>query len=359
MTTEPKARKLPHKGQLGTAEPIRASELEARPVEWLWPGRVPQGGLTVLAGEPGLGKSLLSLWLASRLSRGELGGTPAASLFLTAEDSREQTVLPRLVAAGAELERVVFPPPAIDGLERTVRLPEDVGYLRELIRRTAARLVVFDPLVAYLPAKVNTWQDQSLRGALAPLAALAQEQGTAVLLIAHLNKGRDADPLRRLGGSIGLAAAARSMLLLARDPDDPEGETGARRVLAHAKSNLGQLETSCAYRIETKAVDKKVKAAYLKPTGGSRFSAVELLALNEPEARSKLSEAEALLRAELEGGPRPVSELRAAAVELGISITTLDRAKKQLGAQSVKLGLGNWAWELSETEESEDEVAAA
>lgn len=128
-------------------------------------------------------------------------------------------------------------------------------------------MVVFDPLVAYLPAKVNSWQDQSLRGALAPLAGLAQEQGTAVLLIAHLNKGRDADPLRRLGGSIGLAAAARSLLLLARDPDDPEGEIGARRVLAHAKSNLGQLETSCAYRIEPKAVGNQVKAAHLKRPG--------------------------------------------------------------------------------------------
>jgi hypothetical protein len=315
--------------------------------------------LTVLAGEPGLGKSLLSLLLASRLSRGEFGGTQAASLFLTAEDSPEHTVLPRLVAAGAELEQVVFPPPARDGLERTVRLPDDVGYLRGLIARTAAKLVVFDPLVAYLPAKVNSWQDQSLRGALAPLAALAQEQGTAVLLIAHLNKGRDADPLRRLGGSIGLGAAARSLLLLARDPDDPERETGARRVLAHAKSNLGQLETSCAYRVETKTVDNQVKAAYLKPTGGSRFSAVELLALNEPEARSKLSEAEALLRAELEDGPRPVNKLRAAARELGISMTTLDRAKKQVGAQSVKLVLGNWAWELSEAEPPEEQVAAA
>ena len=144
-------------------------------------------------------------------------------------------MLPRLLAAGAELERIVFPPPASDGLERTLRLPNDVNYLGELIASTAAKLVVFDPLVAHLPAKVNSWQDQSLRGALAPLAALAQELGTAVLLIAHLNKGRDADPLRRLGGSIGLAAAARSLLLLARDPDDPEGETGARRVLAHAK----------------------------------------------------------------------------------------------------------------------------
>ena len=145
------------------------------------------------------------------------------------------------MAAAAELEQVFFPPPAADGLERTIRLPDDVDYLRELITRTRARLVVFDLLVAYLPARVNTWQDHSLRAALAPLAALAEEQGTAVLLIAHLNKGRDADPLRRLGGSIGLAAAARSLLLLARDPDDPEGETGGKRVLAHAKSNLGQL----------------------------------------------------------------------------------------------------------------------
>jgi hypothetical protein len=359
VTHESTARELSSTRELAVAEPVRASQIEVRPVQWLWPGRIPEGGLTVLAGEPGLGKSLLSLWLASRLSRGELGGTPAASLFLTAEDSREHTVLPRLVAAGAELEQVVFPPAARDGLERAVRLPDDVGYLRELITRTAARLVVFDPLVAYLPAKVNTWQDQSLRGALAPLAALAQEQGTAVLLIAHLNKGRDADPLRRLGGSIGLAAAARSLLLLARDPDDPEGETGARRVLAHAKSNLGQLASSLAYRIEAKAIGSELQAPTLVAGGGSRFSAAELLALNEPEERSKLGEAEALLRAELEDGPRPVNELRAAAQGLGISITTLERAKKQLGIRSFKLDLGRWAWELQDADSSEGEVATA
>ena len=290
MTTDSKARELSHKRRLGVAEPIRASQLQARPVDWLWTGRVPQGGLTVLAGEPGLGKSLLSIWLASGLSRGELGSEAAASLFLTAEDSREHTVLPRLVAARAKCERIVFPPPEKDGLERSISLPDDIGYLRQLIVKAAVRLVVFDPLVAYLPAKVNSWQDQSLRGALAPLAALAQQQAVAVLLVAHLNKGQNADPLRRLGGSIGAA---------------------------------------------------------------------ELLDLNETEARSKLSEAEALLQAELEHGPRPVTELRDAAVELGISITTLDRAKKKLGVRSVKLDLDRWAWELTESEPPADEVAAA
>jgi AAA domain len=359
VTTDSEARELSHKRQLGVAEPIRASQLHARPVEWLWPGRIPQGGLTVLAGEPGLGKSLLSIWLASRLSRGELGGSAAASLFLTAEDSREHTVLPRLVAAGATCERIVFPPPEKDGLERSISLPDDIGYLRQLMAKASVRLVVFDPLVAYLPAKVNSWQDQSLRGALAPLAALAREQAAAVLLVAHLNKGQNADPLRRLGGSIGLAAAARSVLLLARDPDDPEGATGPMRVLAQAKSNLGLLEPSLAYRIKPASLANGVTTASLEPAGASRFSAAEVLALNETEARSKLSEAEALLRAELENGPRPVTELRQAALELGISITTLDRAKKKLGARSVKLDLDRWGWVLSGDETAADEVAAA
>lgn len=358
MKTDSKALELPRKKQLGAAEPIRASQLEVRPVEWLWPGRVPLGGLTVLAGEPGLGKSLLGIWLAARLSRGDLG-RPGASLLLTAEDSREYTVLPRLTAARAKLARIAFPPPGSDGLDRVIRLPDDVGLLRELVAKTAAKLVVIDPLVAYLPAKVNSWQDQSLRGALAPLAALAQEQGTAVLLIAHLNKGRDADPLRRLGGSIALAAAARSLLLLARDPDDPEGAAGPRRILAQAKSNLGLLQPSLAFQIKAASLTNQVTTAYLETDGTSRFTAAELLALNEAEAQSKLSEAEGLLRAELENGPRPVTELRAAALELGISITTLERAKKRLGARSVKLDLDRWAWALSEAEASEDEAAAA
>jgi hypothetical protein len=278
---------------------------------------------------------------------------------LTAEDAREHTVLPRLVAAEAECERIVFPPPEKDGLERSISLPDDISYLRQLVAKAAVRLVVFDPFVAYLPGKVNSWQDQSLRGALAPLAALAQEQQTAVLLVAHLNKGQSADPLRRLGGSIGLAAAARSVLLLARDPDDPEGITGPMRVLAQMKSNLGLLEPSLAFRIKPATLANDVTTASLEAAGASQFSAADLLALNETEARSKLSEAEALLRAELEDGSRPVSELRAAASELGISITTLDRAKKKLGVHSVKLDLDRWGWELAEDEATADEAAAA
>lgn len=179
---------------------VRASDLQLRPVDWLWQQRIPLGALTLLAGEPGLGKSLMSVLLAARLSLGELGEEPATSLFLTAEDSREHVVLPRLLAAGADLGRVLFPPAGEDGFEQLIRLPDEIGYLDALVTEVKAKLVVIDPLVAHLPQRVNSWQDQSVRGALAPLAALAEKRQAAVILVGHLNKAEGTDPLRRLGG---------------------------------------------------------------------------------------------------------------------------------------------------------------
>ena len=200
MKADSKAPELSRKRQLGAAEPVRASELQVQPVEWLWPGRVPQGGLTVLAGEPGLGKSLLSIWLASGLSRGDLGTKPAASLFLTAEDSREHTVLPRLVAAGAKCEQVVFPPPEKDGLERSISLPDDIGYLRQLVTKAGVRgwscLTRSWPIcpARSTPGKTSRSGARSRRW-----RPLLRSNSMAVLLVAHLNKGQNADPLRPLG----------------------------------------------------------------------------------------------------------------------------------------------------------------
>lgn len=340
----------------------RVSEVTARSAEWLWPKRVPLGALTVIAGEPGLGKSLLTTELAAKLSRGELTGQPEASLFLTAEDSLEYTVVPRLIAAGADVDRIVVPALNQDGIERTLRLPNDVGELDELVTESGAKLIVFDPFVAFLPGTVNSWNDQSVRLALAPLAALADKHRASVLMVVHLNKGRDSDPIRRIGGSVAFPAAARSMLLLTRDPDDRDGVTGAR-VLAHAKSNLGRLAPSLAYRIEERLAgqgadpEQEGTVPVLVESGISHFSATDLLALNEPEARSKLKEAIALLQAELRDGPKRVSALQAAAKELGISPTTLDRAKQQLSVISVKGGLSHWEWALPETSNDTEKVA--
>jgi putative DNA primase/helicase len=340
--------------------PTPVSELKPRPVEWLWPKRVPVGAITVIAGEPGLGKSLLTLDLAARLSRGELATEAANSLLLTAEDAREQTLVPRLIAAAADGTRVHVPPKSQDALDLPLRIPNDISRIRDLMRAGEVRLLVVDPFSAHLPGRVNGNSDKSVRGALAPLAALAEEQELAVVLVAHLNKGEGADALRRIGGSIALPAAARSVLLLTRDPDDPEETQGSLRVLAHVKSNLGRLEGSLSYRVDTRKVaGLEDPVAVMRELGASRYTGEQLLALDKQEARSKREEARALLEAELADGVRPATELTAAAKMLGISPTTLDRAKQDLDVKSVKLDLGRWGWKLPEAVDVEGEVAAA
>jgi hypothetical protein len=170
----------------------------------------------------------------------------------------------------------------------------------------------------------------------------------AVVVVAHLNKGQSTDPIQRLGGSIGLPAAARSVLLLARDPDEPSGERGDRRVLAHVKSNIGPLAPSLRLVIESGQTGTETGAARLVDAGHSSYSGAELLALQPAERASKLGEAIAFLEDELKEGMRPANELYGAAARLGISDQTLRRAKVQLGVKSEKLGVNRgWGWHLA------------
>ena len=336
---------------------IAAAELEVKPVSWLWPERIPLGLLTYLVGDPGLGKSLLSLLLVARLSQGELASGEGNSLLLSAEDSREHIVLPRLQAAGADLARVFFPPLGEDGFEQPISLPDGLQRLRDLIIEVEAKLVVIDPFVAHLPEGVNSWQDQSVRTALAPLHRLAGETEAALLLIGHLNKAEGSNPMRRIGGSIGIPAAARSVLLLARDPDDPEGESGSRRVLAQVKSNVGPLSSSIDFELEPVRLpgDPEVESVRLQERGSSRFTGSELLAEQaQQQPQLKLELAISFLENELAAGPRLAAEVQAKAREQGISRTTLERAKYTLRVDSEKAGLTNgWVWRLPEPNESE------
>jgi AAA domain len=229
-------------------------------------------------------------------------------------------------------------------------LPHDVGALRDLIESTGSQLVVIDPLMAHLASNVNSWKDQMVRQALAPLHALADATATAILIVAHLNKGQGTDPLQRLGGSIGIPAAARSVLLLGRDPDDPDGEQGSQRVLAHVKSNVSELTPSLRFKIETGCADgTRVETARIVQTGISTYTGSDLLVSDRRERGSKLAEAVAYLDRALADGPRPVQELKGEAEQFGIAEQTLLRAKKTLGVESFKLDFGRgWAWRLGE-----------
>lgn len=335
-----------------TATVIRADEVKAKAVEWLWPGRVPKHAITVLAGDPGLGKSMLSVWLAAQVSQGRLGEEPADVVMLNAEDAVAQVVRPRLEAAGAELTRIHFVTVARSGLPTPLQIPDDMEVLSRVLADTHAALIVVDPLMAHLSGRIDSWKDQKVREALAPLQGMADQTGTAVLVVAHLNKGQGTDPLQRLGGSIGIPAAARSVLLLGRDPDEP-GSDG--RVVAHAKSNVGPLAQSLVFTLNAVAVGSSgLEVARMTQAGRSRHRAVDLLAVDLSIGRSKLERAVEFLMDALAEGPAPAKELAARAKEAGISDTTLGRAKERLGVQSEKAAFGGgWEWALPDAVEAE------
>jgi putative DNA primase/helicase len=333
------------KGGDGAAAHLAAlSSIEREEIRWLWEGLIPRGMLTLLIGDPGLGKSLLALLLGSWVSRG--GGDV---LILSAEDHAGATIRPRAEAVEADLDRLHIVGMRRDGLEDGLALPDDAAELDRVAKETGARLVIVDPLMAHLPESVNSWRDQSVRRALAPLHHIAEEHGASVLLIAHLNKARGADPLYRAGGSIGIPAAVRSALLLARDPEDPQEQRGSRRVLAHIKCNVALQAKSLACSIDTVQLAGELVAPRLRITGTSATSASELLDAPMGEERTARDEAASFLREELGNGPQEAKTVRKAARDAGIADRTLDRAKKSLGVQAKKDGLnGPWRWHFEE-----------
>jgi hypothetical protein len=318
------------------AKPL--SQIQSSSVRWLCEPYLQRGRLALLDGDPGVGKSLISIDLAARLSRGEdfrkAIERPQVTILLGAEDNTSDTVRPRAEAAGADLDRVI----ALDESDRApLFFPEGVSQLEELICTYAADLVVIDPVTAFLPPQVAANLDQCVRRALGPLAALAARTDCAILLIRHLRKLLGGRAIHRGAGSIGFIAAARTALLAAWHP----AEAGVG-VLAVTKSNAATPAESLGYRIQTDAAGRPV----LKWTGPVVLPADELG--RPPEGRLHVrDQASAWLLAELAQGPRPASEILAAAAAAGIPDRTLRRAKDQLRIGSRKAhskDRSGWYW---------------
>ncbi len=317
-------------------------------VEWLWPGRVPFGKLVVLDGDPGLGKSTLMLDIAARCSTGSplpdgsrLAG-PISTLILSAEDSVGDTIRPRLEAGGADLERVrVFR--SLDDGEgpRPPVLPGDLDVVEALVQEDGARLVIVDPLMAYLGGQYDAHRDQDVRRALHVFAAWAERTGAALVVVRHLNKAPGGNPIYRGGGSIGIVGAARAGMVIAPDPADEK-----RRVVACLKSNLSAEPASLAYRL---VPDEVHDCARVQWDGASHLRAVELL---NPPRESKLAAADGFLENLLADGPVLVGEIKSEAQAEGISWRTVERAKDDLSVAAFRKGEpgrrggGSWWWKL-------------
>ncbi len=209
-------------------------------ISWLWPGRLPAGKLVVLDGDPGAGKSTLTLDFAARVSTGspwpDRTPCPAGDvLLLSAEDGLADTIRPRLDAAGADPSRVHALTEVItagdDGelRSRPPVIPGDLHLAEQVITEHGVRLAVIDVLMAYLSGEVNAHKDQDVRRALHQMSGLAERTGCCILVIRHLNKSGGPNALYRGGGSIGIVGAARAAFIAVADPED---DTGRTRVLA-------------------------------------------------------------------------------------------------------------------------------
>jgi hypothetical protein len=321
------------------AEPILPAEpcvrtvkdVAERAVEWLWPGRLPLGKVTVLDGDPGLGKSTMLLDLAARVSVGAAmpdgsPGVAGAVLVLSGEDAADDTIKPRLLAADADVGRVhILTHVAEGGAERPIEIPFDLGVIDEVIAARGVKLLLIDPLMAFLTG-VDAVKDQDVRRALYRLATLAERRGCAVVCLRHLNKGTSAKALYRGGGSIGIIGAARAGLLVAADPDLPH-----YRVLAVTKANLAGKPPSLRFVLEPTAAG----VCRVGWCGESRLGADELLGAGESsDDRSAKEEAIDLLRTLLADGPRPAEDCYAEAKRQKIGETTLRKAKVALGVVS-------------------------
>jgi hypothetical protein len=331
---------------------VRLGQIEPEPVRWLSQGRLAAGKITVLDGDPGLGKSTLLCEWAARITRGEAlpGGQPGPPrdvIILSAEDDLHDTIRPRIDAAGGDPDQIVslFAVPDGTGSGRPFVIPGDIPILEGVILHADVALVIVDPLMAYLHRRHNANSDQDVRRALAALKTLGERTGVAIVVVRHLNKSTSANPLYRGGGSIGIIGAARCGLLLAQDPEFPP-----RRILAATKGNLGRPPASLIFRLEPVPGHGVARVIW---EGETSWTAQELLRVTaeDEEELSALGEARVWLRQALAAEPRLSKELESEAIINGIALRTYYTARHVEGviARKEQTLHGPWILALPES----------
>lgn len=358
-----------------TDPPVRRLEMQTlsdvapERVSWLWLGRIPRGKLTLVVGDPGVGKSHLTLDIAARVTHhgrwpdGAPIEDPGSVVLLSAEDGLADTIRPRLDAAGADVTRVVAvetatwtDPETGRAMHAPIRLDRDVALLERAITDLRdCRLAVIDPITAYLGA-ADSHKNAEVRALLAALAAMAGRTGLAVAAVTHPTKSCDRPAMYRAQGSIAFAAAARAVWCAVHDRDDPEGR---RRLWLPIKSNLSRDDSGLAYTLRQDPGSMVAHVVWERDPVTTRADDAMAQPAGRPgPAPVAQDEAADWLRDVLRDGPMPASELRAAAKRDGLSWRTVERVRTRLGVMARRVGaVGSadqqWVWELPATSSTE------
>lgn len=346
----------------------KASQVQPRRQRWLWDHRVVLGGLTLLAGREGLGKSTIACDLVAQVTQGlldgEFKGEPRTAVYVHTEDARDTTLVPRLIAAGADLERVLF----VDAitvdeegeLESQIVLPTDVADLAQLVIDEDAALVVLDAATSVIDSRLDGDRDRQMRRGLEGIArGIGERAGCAVVGLVHFGKRESGDTGKLILGSIAWSQVARSVLAVARDEDD------GTLVVSPTKANLAPGDTaSLSARLVNRVVstpDGDTSVGRVEWLGETSRNARDLLATPaDPADRTEREAAEAWLEDYLTAEGKTLSkEIKTAAKAAAISERTLQRARQSLGVLSVNEGFPRQSfWMLPEPSGASTDVRA-
>lgn len=352
----PGVRYLPIESDQGaTTRTLCLANVQAEAIRWLWKPRIALGKVSLIVGDPGLSKSTLTLDAAARVTKGTPwpDGTPCpkgAVVMLSAEDDAADTIRPRLDAAGGDPSQVfilqaIREPDGDETRERSFSLLKDVERLREEVDAVGARLVIVDPVSAYL-GKIDSNNNADVRSALAPLERMASEARCTVLAVSHLNKNSTQTALQRISGSLAFTAAARAVHAVTRDQEDED-----RRLFLPVKNNLGNDRDGMAYRVVTASNGAPRLQWETDPVS---VSADEAMApAMDADEREERDDAVSWLRDYLADGPRHAKEVFRDADEAGFPKRTIQRARKRAGAEIERAGYQKGTrWYLREVDHS-------
>lgn len=334
-------------------------EIEMKPIEWLWHKRIALGKISMIAGEPGLGKSQITAYLASQVSNGskwpdtDINSPQGNAIILSAEDDPSDTIKPRLMAIGADLKQCHCIQSAKQGNKKSFCLDKDLERLEKLMNKIGnVKLIIIDPLSAYL-GKVDSHRDSEIRAVLSVLSDVASKSNTAIILISHLNKGEKTSPINRVIGSIGAPAASRAVYMVMKDTEKPE-----TRYILPVKNNIGNDKDGFSYHIEGVDLELGIETSRIIFDEGLIDAHKILLGIEQNDYKTSTVAGDFLLDI-LKDGAVLKSIIDEEAEGAGISKSALMRAKKKLYIKHKKLGYKEgWEWSLPnisvEAEETEE-----